>query len=132
MSEPLWVSLKSALALHERSIELFGGSPGIRDEGLLQSALDRPRNVNAYEPESTLHRLAAAYGHGIAMNHPFVDGNKRTAFAVCGVFLAKNGLWLSASEPDAAGAVIAVAAGQLSEREFEVWLAANTVSLKGT
>ncbi len=131
MNEPRWVSLDTAIAVHDRSIMLFGGSDGVRDLGLLESALARPRNVLAYAPDAPLFRLAAAYGHGISSNHPFIDGNKRTAFAVTGLFLAKNGLWLSTSEVEAAGIMVGLAASELTELELAEWLSRCVVALKG-
>jgi death-on-curing protein len=103
----------------------FGGPPGIRDEGLLDSALARPRNTYAYRPESTLADLAASYAFGLAKNHPFVDGNKRAAFLSIGVFLAINGHRLVASQVDAIRAILALAAGELSENDVAKWIAAN-------
>ena len=92
MSEPRWIDRRALLLLHAEGLREHGGPEGVRDAGLLESALDRPRNLAAHEPESDLPRLAACYAVGIARNHPFVDGNKRTALATCLVFLSENGL----------------------------------------
>jgi death-on-curing protein len=92
----IWVGLAVVLAVHDEQIGEHGGGSGVRDDGLLVSALDRPRNIAAYEPGADLSRLAAAYGFGIAKNHPFVDGNKRTALVVMETFLGLNGFDLTA------------------------------------
>ena len=116
------------LALHKECIATFGGSDGVRDEGLLDSALARPENLFCYGAP-TLHELAAAYGHGIAKNHPFIDGNKRTAFLTSAVFLMDNGLQPMVNEAEVVSAVTSLAAGQLTETEFAQWL---TQSFKPT
>ena len=113
--------------MHERALGLFGGATGIRDEGLLQSALARPRQIFAYEDNADLVRLAVAYAFGIVRNHPFVDGNKRTAFMTAVVFLERNGLHVVASESEAAQAVLELAAGTLPEGAFAAWLRDNTL-----
>jgi len=97
-SEPSWISKKALLVLHEESIAEFGGARGLRDEGLLESALARARNTYAYNPAATLAELAASYGYGVAKNHAFVDGNKRAAFLCIGFFRAINGYRLTAPE----------------------------------
>lgn len=125
MREPVWISSAVVLALQERLLADHGGSAGIRDAALLESALARPRHLYAYgEPD--LPALAASCAAGIIQNHPFVDGNKRTGFMTAYVFLARNGLELSASEADATQAVLALAAGNLTEEEFAQWLRDNT------
>ncbi len=129
MKEPRWVRLETVLAAHERLVRLFGGSLGLRDLGLLESALDRPRNLLAYEEAVSIERLAAAYAFGIAKNHPFVDGNKRVAFAIACLFLAKNGKWLAASEAEAAVAMLELASGDLPEEGFAEWLTDRCESL---
>lgn len=88
--EPRWISKKALLLLHEESLAIFGGPPGVRDEGLLDSALARPKNTFAYRPESTVADLAASYGFGLVKNHAFVDGNKRAGFLAIGLFLATS------------------------------------------
>lgn len=125
--EPRWISKKALLLLHEESLATFGGAFGLRDEGLLDSALARPRNVHFYNPESTMADLAASYGVGLAKNHAFVDGNKRVAFLSIGVFLAINGLKLAASQLDAIQTILAVAAGELDERGLAAWIQKNSV-----
>lgn len=121
MKPPRWVSRQVVLALHKESIAAFGGSDGIRDEGLLESALARPENLFSYG-SPTLYKLAAAYGYGLAKNHPFIDGNKRTAFLTSAVFLMDNGLQPMVSEADVVNTVTALAASRLSEAEFAQWL----------
>jgi death-on-curing protein len=108
--------------LHEESLANFGGARGIRDEGLLDSALVRPLHKFVYDEEDDLAVLAAAYGFGIAKNHAFVDGNKRTAFLALGLFLAINGKRLRAPQLDAIRTMLALAAGQLSEAELAEWI----------
>ena len=122
MSEPKWLSERSIVLLHAESVGEHGGSEGLRDRGLLQSALARARNLYAYEGVSEVERLAAAYGFGIARNHPFLDGNKRTAFLAIGLFLLKNGFVLSADEEEAIRTMFALAAGNLTEAELVEWI----------
>ena len=100
---------------------------GIRDGGLLDSALDRPLNRLAYEPHSTLAQLAASYGFGLARNHPFVDGNKRAAFLAMGIFLAINGVNFRPQQDDATQTILSLAAGDLSEADLAEWIGANLV-----
>jgi death-on-curing protein len=123
---PQWISKKALLLLHEESLARFGGARGIRDEGLLDSALARPQNTDAYRSESTLADLAAAYAYGLAKNHPFVDGNKRAAFLSIGVFLAVNGHHLKADPVDAIHTMLAVANGTLDEQGLSAWIVKNT------
>lgn len=126
MTEPRWISQRALQLLHLESLTEFGGAEGMRDEGLLDSAMARPRNLYAYEGETDLCRLAAAYAAGIVRNHPFVDGNKRAGLAAAGIFLMLNGLDLVADQAEAAVAVIDLAAGELTEAEFSAWLRDNT------
>ena len=128
MSEPRWLSFPVVLAIHADQIDAHGGSPGLRDRGLLESALERPRNRFHYQPDSDLHSLAAAYGFGVAKNHPFLDGNKRVAFQAMYVFLGLNGLRIDASEPDVVSLMLAVASGEMEETDVASWLRENTVS----
>jgi death-on-curing protein len=121
------VSKQAVLLLHAESLNAFGGAPGVRDEGLLESALARPLNLFAYEGVADTCRLAASYAAGIARNHPFVDGNKRAAFAAAGIFLKLNGLNLTAPQAMATAAVLDLAAGDLPEEGFAAWLRDNTV-----
>jgi death on curing protein len=127
-AEPEWISREALLLLHEESIAEFGGRRGLRDEGLLEAALARPRNMHAYNPDSTIADLAAAYAFGLSRNHAFVDGNKRVAFLSIGLFLAINGSRLNAGQVDAVHAMVALASGDLEERELSAWIAANTVA----
>ena len=121
----VWIDRTAIIALHDRLLALHGGRAGIRDEALLDSSLARPRHLAAYgDPD--LCALAAAYAFGIARNHPFVDGNKRTAFLAAYVFLARNGRRLTASETAAIWSMIALAAGDLDEARFAQWLGDNT------
>jgi death-on-curing protein len=113
------------LAIHSDQIREHGGSLGVRDKALLESALDRARNRYHYEPDSDLADLAAAYGFGIAKNHPFVDGNKRVAFQAMYVFLGLNGLTITTGEEEVVRLVLALASGDLSEPELVAWLREN-------
>lgn len=121
MKRPVWVLPGTVLALHEQLLAAFGGSGGIRDEGLLDSALARPQNLLAYGQPS-LFELAASYAFGLVKNHPFVDGNKRTGFAVAVLFLELNGYRFQAREADATVQTLALAAGELEEAGFAQWL----------
>lgn len=116
-----WVDRKALELLHDESLAEHGGAPGLRDEGLLESALARPLNLAAYgRPD--IADLAAAYGVGLAKNHPFVDGNKRVAFLAVGMFLALNGRRLVATQADATLTMLDVASGTLDEPAFAAWL----------
>lgn len=117
-----WIGKDEALQIHELQIERFGGSRGIRDEGLLESALARPINLHQYQGEEEVVRLAASYAFGLARNHPFVDGNKRTAFVVCALFLELCGRTMIASQSDVVKVVLGLADGSVSEDEFAEWL----------
>ncbi len=121
-----WVDRRALLLLHADSLAEHGGAAGLRDEGLLESALARPLNLVAYgQPD--LSDLAASYGAGLAKNHPFVDGNKRAAFLAVGLFLALNGHRLVADQVDATLTMLAVAAGTLDEAHFATWIRQHTV-----
>lgn len=122
---PRWVDKRALLLLHRESLAQFGGASGVRDEGLLDSALSRPVNKHAYEGCTDLAALAAAYGFGLARNHPFVDGNKRAAFLAVGVFLAINGRGLTATPIEAIDAILSLAAGDLEEQQFADWIRAH-------
>jgi death-on-curing protein len=123
MTEPRWLSSDLALAIHERQLAEHGGQGGIRELHLLESALARPQQAFCYgSPPPDLCALAAAYAHGIAKNHPFLDGNKRIAFVVYRVFLTWNGIILTANKEDRYLKMLALAAGELSEEEFAQWL----------
>ena len=119
-----WVDKKALLLLHDESLAEHGGAAGIRDEGLLDSALARPLNLNAYGTPDFAD-LAASYAIGLAKNHAFVDGNKRAAFLATGMFLHLNGYWLSVSQVDATLTMLAVAAGEMDEAGFAGWLRRN-------
>lgn len=125
MSEPVWIEERDAIALHDRLLALDGGPAGVRDKGLLESALARPRQLHAYGKSPDAVDLATAYTAGIVRNHPFVDGNKRTGFILGALFLEMNGYRLTASEEDATQAVLGLAAGTLDETAFAVWMRAN-------
>jgi death on curing protein len=116
-----WVDRRALELLHDESLSEHGGAGGLRDEGLLESALSRPLNLAAYGSPD-VHALAASYGVGLAKNHPFVDGNKRAAFLAVGMFLALNGWRLTAAQADATLTMLAVAAGQMDEEAFARWL----------
>ncbi len=117
--------MRLLLLLHDESLAEHGGLAGMRDEGLLDSALVRPRNVLAHgDPDFAA--LAAAYGFGLAKNHPFVDGNKRAAFLSIGLFLAINGLRLVATQADATLTMLAVAAGEIDEAALGDWIRRNS------
>jgi death-on-curing protein len=126
MKEPVWIEQRDALALHDRLLALHGGAAGVRDGGLLQSALARPRQHLAYAETVDVIQLAAIYTNGIVRNHPFVDGNKRTGFVAGVLFLEINGFRFTASEEDAANAVLALASGDIGEDAYVAFLRANT------
>ncbi len=122
---PIWIDKRALLLLHQESLAQFGGAGGLRDEGLLDSALARPVNKHAYEGCADLAVLAAAYGFGLARNHAFVDGNKRVAFLAVGVFLAINRHGLTATPVEAIDAIVALAAGAMDEAQFAQWIRAH-------
>lgn len=121
MKEPAWLTLDMLIDIHAELIGQFGGVDGLRDAGLLESALDRPRNKFVYG-ETDLSALAAAYAFGIARNHPFIDGNKRAAFAALIVFLGLDGVDFQVAEADATATMLALAAGQASEELLAHWV----------
>jgi death-on-curing protein len=122
MKEPVWIEKDALLILHAKSLVRFGGAEGLRDEGLLDSALARPRNAFHYDASRDIAGLAASYAFGLARNHPFTDGNKRVAFLATGLLLALNGWELTALPADAIQAVMALAAGEIQEAEFAAWI----------
>jgi len=132
MSEPIWMEMVDAVIFHDMELAAHGGSTGLRDAGMLESAIMRPRNLWAYaDAPPSLTRLAAAYAFGISSNHPFVDGNKRTAFVVAaGVFLPLNGYKLTASDVESVRTMLSVADGTMSEPELAIWLRTYTRPLK--
>ncbi len=125
-----WIREELVHAAHRYQITLFGGSHGLRDQGLLRSALDRPRNKYHYESCTDLFELAAAYGYGIARNHPFVDGNKRAAYVVMETFLRIHGMQIVVSEDQRYDQMIALASGNLSEGELASWLKSAVAPLQ--
>ena len=125
MTEIVWLSEAVVRAIHDEQLAEHGGGSGLRDAGLLESALARAINLYAYGTPDVAD-LAAAYGFGIARNHPFIDGNKRTAFVAATMFLELNGRRFGATEVDAATAFLRLAAGELSEAELAGWLRSNS------
>lgn len=122
MSEPVWLIVGAVYAIHNAQIAEHGGSDGVRDEGLLLSALARPQNVFAYSENVDHAALAAAYAFGIAKNHPFIDGNKRTALVVMRTFLALNDIGFAASPEEKFTTILRLAAGTLDEDELAAWI----------
>jgi len=122
VSEPKWLSELSVVLLHAESLAEYGGSEGLRDSGLLQSALARPRNLYVYEGVTEVERLSAAYGYGILRNHPFMDGNKREAFLAIGLFLSRQGYTVEADNAEATRVMFAAAAGELTEGDLAAWI----------
>ncbi len=124
-----WINRHALLLLHGESLVIHGGAPGIRDEGLLDSALARPENLAAYgQPD--VFDCAAAYAFGLAKNHPFIDGNKRAGFLGAGMFLRLNGYRLTATPQDATLSMLALAASELSEANYAAWLRQHSTALK--
>ena len=121
----VWVDKSMLLLLHDESLAEHGGDSGLRDEGLLDSALARPENLAAYE-QPDFAALAASYCVGLAKNHPFVDGNKRAALLATGLFLLLNGKKLTASQAEATLAILGVAGNEISELEFAAWVRRNS------
>jgi len=130
VKEPIWVDERDARTLHAKLLSLHGGAGGLRDAGLLASALPRPKQQLAYADTPDLIAMAAAYTAAIVKNHPFVDGNKRVGFVVGVLFLEINGYSFKASEEKAAQAVIALAAGELDEHGYAQFLEQNVVRRK--
>jgi death-on-curing protein len=127
VKEPNWIDERDALILHDRLLALHGGAAGVRDGGLLASALARPRQHFAYAKTADIIHLAAIYTDGIVGNHPFVDGNKRSGFVIGILFLETNDHRFTASEEDAAKAVVALAAGEIDADEYAAFLRANVM-----
>lgn len=125
MEEPKWIPKSLVLALHAETLHRFGGTSGVRDQALLESALFRPQNRHAYGDEPTLFELAAAYCSGIVRNHPFVDGNKRTDLLAARAFLFRNGYRLHPDESETVEVIEGVAAGDVSESELTDWIESN-------
>jgi death-on-curing protein len=127
MNEPVWIRQEAVLTMHEEALMFHGGLEGVRDQGLLESALARPKNLFAYSEQGlSLARLAASYAKGIVANHPFADGNKRTGFLVSLTFLKLNGIEVTATKEDKVLTFWALAAGEISEEQLAVWFEGNT------
>ncbi len=122
--EPNWLTYEQVLAIHNRQLRRFGGAPGLRDEGILRSALERPVNKWQYE-QADLAMLAAAYAFGLAKNHAFVDGNKRVAFLAMIIFLRKNGVRFAPDQAQSTKIMLALAAGEVSEESLARWIRDN-------
>ena len=125
-TKPIWIAERDVLAIHDRLLAAHGGRPGLRDEGLLQSALARPLQYHAYASRPGVIEMAMLYTAGIVRNHPFVDGNKRTGFVTGVLFFELNGFSFMASEEDATQAVFGLAGGSLDEAAYTAWLRANS------
>ena len=130
MKEPKWLTKRMVLAIHDDAVEMFGGTAGIRDDGLLESALSRPQHKFAYESEATLFDLAAALCHGICKNHPFLDGNKRTALLSARAFLFLNGHAFEPNEVDEVENMVAVASGDMDEAGIAEWFKQFSTPIK--
>ena len=124
---PRWISKEGLVVLHDRSIALHGGAPGLRDEGLLESALVRPANLLHYEGVDDICALAAAYLVAVVSNHPFADGNKRAAYLAMGLFLMKNGRRLTVEPAEAALMVLSVAGGERNLDVLARWIRARSI-----
>ena len=125
MTEPVWIDLEVVLAVHDEQLAEHGGQPGVRDRGLLESAMARPQNQFAYG-EQSIARLAASYAFGLSRNHPFLDGNKRTSLVVAELFLALNGSELTATDAECVTTFIRLAAGDLTEEQLADWIAGHS------
>lgn len=130
-STPTWLSLAQVKMMHAETIRLFGGLPGLRDEGLLESALGVPVHLWTYEDQPSRFRLAAAYAHAIARNHPFLDGNKRTALLAIRAFLFLNGVHFNPGEVETVTMMEGLAAGEVNAEQLSTWIEANSVSRRG-
>ena len=124
--EPKWLTVQLVQAIHSQAVAEFGGSHGVRDMGLLESALDRPRNLYAYGDDPTLFDLAAAYCTGIVKNHPFIDGKKRTGDLSARAFLFRNGYLFEPDEADEVNTIVALAAGEIEEDTLVRWISKNS------
>jgi death-on-curing protein len=131
MTEPIWMELGDAVIFHDMELAAHGGSAGLREPGMLESAIMRPRNLWAYtDAPPSLTRLAAAYAFGISSNHPFVDGNKRTSLVVSFAFLDTSGVAVTASQEDAYETILRLAAGEIGEQQIAQWFDRNTAPLQ--
>lgn len=122
---PIWLTERIVLALHEEQLVRFGGGQGLRDQGLLQSALAKAQHTHHYDPDASIFELAACYGFGIARNHPFVDGNKRTSVLAVAVFLGLNGYDFDPDQGDEVETILKLAAGDLPQPELAKWIERN-------
>ncbi len=127
MREPAWIPLEVVLAIHDEQLAEHGGQPGVRDRGLLESAMARPQNQFTYG-EYSIARLAAGYAFGISRNHPFLDGNKRTSLVVAELFLEINGVELIATDAACVTTFLQLAAGELTEEQLADWIAAHSAA----
>jgi death on curing protein len=125
LSEPAWLAKRLVVVMHDEALARFGGLSGIRDEGLLEASLDRPRNKHAYG-ERDLETLAAAYAFGLARNHPFVDGNKRAALLAIAAFMRKNGRTFRPADDEAVAIMVLLATGKVNETKLAKWIRAQT------
>lgn len=130
MTEWRFLDRAIVLAIHEEQLAQHGGGVGTRDEGLLDSALARPVNTAAHNPKADVALLAAAYAFGIARNHPFIDGNKRTAYVAMELFLMDNGYVLTAGDEDSLLTMLRLAAGEMREEDYAGWVRANVAALE--
>jgi len=129
MSEWVWLNRAVIIAIHEVQLAEHGGGTGVRDAGLLDSAMGKPQQLNNYgEPPPDAAALAASYGYGISRNHPFIDGNKRTGYVAAELFLRLNGWRLNADDASCVVTMLAVAAGDITEEAFAAWLRAHAVA----
>ena len=126
--EPRWLTIRAVKVIHDRVLEEFGGLSGVRDEGLLESALGRPQNLFHYGEKVSLFQLAASHCYGIVRNHPFLDGNKRTGFVVARVFLRLNGVRFSPAQGEPTRMIRALAAGEIAETELARWFEDNSTT----
>ena len=126
MKEPRWLPAAAVLAIHEEHLAVFGGAAGVRDQGLLDTEVTRPRQVYHRAAELSVPRLGASLGFGLARNHPFVDGNNRVAFLVAYTFLIENGYEFTASEAEVVAVMLELASGSWKEPDFTFWIESNS------
>ncbi len=129
MKGPIWVDRDDCLSMHEKLLDRFGGLKGIRDEGLLDSALNKPMHLFSYGNPSVF-QMAASYAVGIVKNHPFLDGNKRTGFVAAALFIELNGFSFEATEEEAVLETLALAASHSTEADYAAWLERNSVPIE--
>ena len=126
MKQPNWLLMDAVISVHGMLVAEHGGAAGVRDRGLLESALARPQNRFAYEDEATIFDLAASYAYGLALNHPFVDGNKRIAITAAAMFLSDNGYSFLPEKMDALKMFLALASGEVEEEVLARWIERNS------